>query len=140
MLEVALTCLATAIYFEARGEPLLGQVAVGHVIMNRVYDPYFPNDVCSVVQQGKTYSWKPDYPIKNQCQFSFYCDGKSDRPKDLEAYETARLIAFGVYLNKIDDPTNGAVFYHADYVEPHWAKQKYRIKQISTHIFYKWSD
>ena len=94
MIESFIACIATAIYFEARGEPLLGQIAVAHVIMNRVEDENFPNDPCSVVTQSKTYKWNPDVPIRNKCQFSFYCDGKSDIPTDMEAYDLARMIAW----------------------------------------------
>lgn len=71
MLET-ITCLAIAIYFEARGEPDVGQVAVGNVILNRTRDPRFPNDVCSVITQGPTHKWNQQYPIKHKCQFSFY--------------------------------------------------------------------
>ena len=72
MLDAALVCLATAVYFEARGEPFVGQSAVAHVVLNRVEDTRFPNDICSVVKQGPTYSWKTNFPIRNMCQFSYY--------------------------------------------------------------------
>ena len=67
-----LACLATAIYFEARGEPTLGQIAVGQVIMTRVYDPRYPDNVCDVVKEGYYYSWSPETPIPDMCQFSFW--------------------------------------------------------------------
>ncbi len=137
MIDSFIACIATAIYFEARGEPLLGQIAVGHVIMNRVQSENYPNDPCSVVTQSKTYDWNPDVPIPNRCQFSFYCDGKSDVPKDKEAYDLARMIAWGVYHNRVNDPTDGSIFYHADYVQPVWASKKQYYRQIKTHIFYK---
>jgi spore germination cell wall hydrolase CwlJ-like protein len=137
MVEAFLVCIATAVYFEARSEPLLGQIAVAQVIMNRVESSDFPNDPCSVVTQSKTYSWNPELPIKHKCQFSFYCDGKSDTPKNDEAFEIARMVAWGVYHDNIYDPTDGSTFYHADYVDPFWAKQKKFYRQISTHIFYK---
>ena len=86
MLDATLVCLATAIYFEARGEPFVGQSAVAHVVLNRVQDARFPNDICSVVKQGPTYAWKPDFPVRNMCQFSYYCDGKSDQPTDCLLY------------------------------------------------------
>ena len=56
----AVACMALAIYFEARGEPAIGQIAVGHVILNRTLDKRFPENVCEVVFQGQTYKWKPD--------------------------------------------------------------------------------
>lgn len=137
MIESFIACVATAIYFEARGEPIVGQIAVGHVIMNRVENQNFPNDPCSVVTQSQTYKWNPDLPIKHRCQFSFYCDGKSDKPKDKNAYELARMIAYGVLNDRVIDPTDGSVYYHADYVTPVWASEKRYYRQIKTHIFYK---
>ena len=83
----ALACLATAIYFEARGEPMVGQVAVAQVIMSRVSDERFPDNVCDVVKQGYYYSWKPSVPIRNKCQFSFWCDGKPETIKNQQAYQ-----------------------------------------------------
>jgi len=137
MIDSFIACIATAIYFEARGEPFLGQIAVGHVIMNRVESENYPNDPCSVVTQSQTYEWNPDVPIRNKCQFSFYCDGKSDMPKDKEAYELARMIAWGVYNERVSDPTDGSVYYHAEYVAPLWASKKQYYRKIETHIFYK---
>ncbi len=132
-----ITCLAMAIYFEARGEPTVGQVAVAHVIMNRVASDDFPDTVCGVVTEGETYTTRPDLPIRHQCQFSFYCDGKSDKPTDKGALHWATSIAWGVYHGQIYDPTHGAVYYHADYVHPAWADTKRPVRQISRHIFYK---
>ena len=67
----ALACMATAIFFEARGEPMVGQVAVAQVIMHRVNDHRYPDNVCDVVKQGYYYSWNTDVPILHKCQFSF---------------------------------------------------------------------
>ncbi len=132
-----LACLAMAIYFEARGEPTVGQIAVAHVIMNRVESDDFPNTVCGVVTQGKTYTSNPEMPVRHKCQFSFYCDGKSDTPTDDNALFWAESIAWGVYHQQIHDPTNGAVYYHADYVNPKWASVKRPVRKIAKHIFYK---
>ena len=71
-------CLAKNIYFEAKNQPLMGQLAVAIVVMNRVADHRFPNTVCEVVQQGPTLAWTENFPVKNKCQFSWYCDGKKD--------------------------------------------------------------
>jgi len=90
-----------------------------------------------VVTQGETYKSKPDLPIRHQCQFSFYCDGKSDKPTDKDALFWAESIAWGVYHGQIYDPTQGAVYYHADYVEPEWASVKQPVRKIAKHIFYK---
>mgnify|MGYP003316608280 CR=1 FL=1 len=83
MMAEALMCLALNVYFEARSENMASQIAVSLVVMNRVEDHRFPNTVCEVVKQGLTYKWKPSLPIKNRCQFSWYCDGKPDKPKKL---------------------------------------------------------
>ena len=80
MLE-AIMCLALNTYHEAKNQSFVGQVAVAQVVMNRVEDDRYPNNVCDVVKQGLTYKWKPTLPIKNRCQFSWYCDGKSDSLK-----------------------------------------------------------
>ena len=106
---------------------------------------------CEVIEQGPTReSWKtkqtPDpsdakfYPIKNRCQFSWYCDGKSDVPKQKKTYERLLTIAESIVYNRIPfiDITDGALFYHADYVTPSWAKTKIRTVEIEDHIFYRW--
>jgi spore germination cell wall hydrolase CwlJ-like protein len=72
------------------------------------------------------------------CQFSYYCDGKSDRPTEEDAWQSAVLAAFGAMTERTYDPTEGATHYHADYVQPEWAEVKYRTVRINDHIFYKW--
>jgi N-acetylmuramoyl-L-alanine amidase len=138
MLSAALLCLATAVYFEARGEPTVGQVAVAAVVMNRVEDRRFPNDVCSVVKQGPLY--RSGAPVRHKCQFSFYCDGKSDKMRDRAAKLRATRISELVLSRTVMDPTEGSTFYHADYVLPSWASTKSRVVQINKHVFYKWSQ
>ena len=138
MLEAMVVCLATAIYFEARGEPRVGQQAVAHVVLNRVRDPRFPSNVCDVVEQGPRYKWNPDIPVKHRCQFSYYCDGKSDEPKDKKAYKRAYNIALRAIAGGSDDPTEGATHYHAHYVYPEWGTHERRVVRINDHIFYKW--
>ena len=138
MIEAALVCLALNVYHEARDQPFIGQVAVAQVVMNRVRDDRFPDKVCDVVKQGPTYSWTEDYPVRHRCQFSWYCDGKSDKPTNTKAYEQARMIAHGVYYGNLDDFVEGATHYHATYVYPEWAKSKTRTVRIDDHIFYRW--
>ena len=138
MFEAALVCMTMAVYFEARGEPLVGQSAVAHVIMNRVADERYPNTVCEVVKQGPTYKWQVNFPIRHKCQFSFYCDGKSDKPKDKDAYRWAEMISFGALTGRTYDPTEGATHYHAYYVNPSWAQTKHMKVRINDHIFYAW--
>ena len=104
-------CLSLNIYFEARGEPDLGKAAVAHVVLNRVVDQRFPTTVCNVVRQGgerKLY----------RCQFSWWCDGRSDKPRDAESWQQAQAVAHQVYWGFAPDPTAGALWYHAASVSP----------------------
>ena len=128
--EAEIQCLALAIYFEARGEALEGRHAVGHVVLNRVSDRKFPNDICSVIRQGGEY---PRY----RCQFSFWCDGRSDDPKDAKAWSKSRIISERIYWGFIADPTDGALWYHADYVAPKWGSEFKQVGKIERHIFYQ---
>ena len=143
LLETAFICLALNTYHEAKNQSMVGQVATAQVVMNRVEDDRFPSTVCEVVKQGPTRpSWEDpekEYPIKHRCQFSWYCDGKDDTPKNEKAWRKAQDVAFLVYYNKIQlDVTEGATHYHATYVRPAWARTKKRTTRIEKHIFYKW--
>ena len=147
-----LYCLAQNIYFEAKSEPLAGQYAVADVVLNRVNDTRYPNTICEVVREGPIKeSWKTKqdttlsdderiyYPRKNRCQFSWYCDGKSDTIRDSDAWRMAQIIAYKiVYADKMRGITEGATHYHADYVSPKWASKIQLVGSISTHIFYRW--
>ena len=131
-------CLAKNIYFEARDQGLAAQIAVSLVVMNRVNHKNYPNTICEVIYQGPTYSWKPDFPVKNKCQFSWYCDGKSDEPKDLKAWKRSLTIAQDLLtFNEVMDFTEGATHYHATHILPHWASHLTRVAQIEDHIFYR---
>ena len=143
ILETAFICLALNTYHEAKNQSTVGQIATAQVVMNRVEDNRFPNTVCEVVKQGPTRpSWEDpnkEYPIRHRCQFSWYCDGKSDVPKNEKAWRKAQDVAFLVLYNKIQlDVTEGATHYHATYVKPAWAKTKKRTTRIEKHIFYRW--
>ncbi|VAW22033.1 Mlr7408 protein [hydrothermal vent metagenome] len=123
-------CLSTAIYFEARGESYRGQVGVAQVVMNRVKSRTFPNSICGVVFQNK--SWR------NRCQFSFACDGIPDRVREPAAWAkaeeiTQKVTSGEIYLPEVADAIN----YHANYVYPAWAPRMKRLTQIGTHIFYR---
>ncbi len=129
-------CLALNIYHEAKGESELGQRAVAYVTLNRAADPAYPDDICDVVYQGLV---KNGEPIKNKCQFSWYCDGKDDEPVDTTSYNEALYIA-AVVINTYGssfDPTMGATMYHADSVKPGWRKSFEETTQIENHIFYR---
>ena len=122
-------CLAVAIYFEARGEPVRGQIAVGQVIMNRVRSPLFPETICGVVYQGH---------MKPGCQFSFTCDGKTDNPRNDAQWALAQDIAKQITSGEAWLPEVGySTFYHANYVSPGWAGRMSKIDKIGRHIFYK---
>ena len=143
ILETAFICLALNTYHEAKNQSMVGQIATAQVVMNRVEDRRFPNTVCEVVKQGPTRtSWKDPskrIPVKHRCQFSWYCDGKSDVPKNEKAWRKAQDVAFLVLYDKIKmDVTEGATHYHATYVKPALAKTKKRTTQIEKHIFYRW--
>ena len=143
ILETAFICLALNTYHEAKNQSTVGQIATAQVVMNRVEDNRFPNTVCEVVKQGPTRpSWEDpnkEYPIKHRCQFSWYCDGKSDVPKNEKAWRKAQDVAFLVLYDKIKlDVTEGATHYHATYVKTAWAKTKKRTTRIEKHIFYRW--
>jgi spore germination cell wall hydrolase CwlJ-like protein len=119
-------CLAQNIYYEAGFEPTDGKIAVAMVTMNRVQDPRYPKDICSVVKQR----------VKSTCQFSWYCEGDK-RISSSSVYMQAREVALMVYANyeKMQDVTRGALYYHADYVNPRWKLEKTTV--IGRHIFYK---
>ena len=135
-----LACMATAIYFEARGEPMVGQVAVAQVIMARVNDERYPNTICEVVKQGYYYSWNPEIPIPDKYQFSFWCDGKPEKIKDEDAYFWATEVADAVMVGTLYDTTQGATHYHAYYVQPSWSKKFTQTVRINDHIFYRWEN
>ena len=123
-------CLALNIYFEARSEPDAGRLAVGHVVMNRVSDDRYPAKVCAVVRQGGE-------KVRNRCQFSWWCDGRSDRPRDRLAWQQSKAIATVVYWGLSEDITEGALWYHAVYVRPTWRKILVPARTIGRHIFYR---
>lgn len=122
-------CLALNIYFEARGEGTAGQQAVGHVVMNRVASRRFPSTVCDVVRQGGA-------KRRFRCQFSWWCDGRADVPGDQVSWQRSLQIAADVLNGHCKDPTRGALWYHADFVNPPWRKSFIRTAKIGQHIFY----
>ncbi len=123
-------CFAQAIYFEARKESRRGQEAVGAVVLNRVRDRRFPDTICGVVQEGGESN-------RHRCQFSWWCDGRSDVPKDPEAWAAVQRVADAVLAGEVIDPTKGALYFHASSVNPLWRKKLRRTAQIDAHIFYR---
>jgi spore germination cell wall hydrolase CwlJ-like protein len=124
-------CLAEAIYFEARGEPLRGQQAVAQVVINRLKNPAYPKTVCGVVYQNKN--------KRHRCQFSFACDGLRDVVRQGEAWDTAQKLADQVLASEIEPlaEVGAATHYHATYVRPRWARKMRKMQKIGHHIFYK---
>lgn len=128
--EKELWCMATAIYFEARGENYRGQVAVGQVVMNRVAHRLYPDTICGVVYQNQN--------KRNACQFSFACDGIPEKVTDQKSWKQAQQIATDVVSGKEYLPEVGyATHYHATYVRPHWAPRMTKVTKIGLHVFYQ---
>ena len=134
--KAALICLALNVYYEARNQPVEGQMGVTHVVLNRMEDKSFPDKACEVVYQGQ-YSETTGLPLINKCQFSWYCDGKPDKPHELDAYRWAEIIVKHVWDKRHNDITKGATHYHAIEVKPKWAKTMEFIARIGDHLFYK---
>ncbi|NKM01462.1 cell wall hydrolase [Rhizobium leguminosarum bv. viciae] len=123
-------CLASGIYFEARGESVKGQAAVAQVILNRVRNPSYPKTICGVVYQNE--DWR------NRCQFSFACDSIKDRVNSEYHWRVARDVAMAVTSGKIWLPQVGsATHYHAVYVRPKWARTMEKVGRIGLHVFYR---
>ena len=131
-----LECMTKNIYFESAMESTAGKLAVAQVTLNRVKSRHYPNTVCTVVYQGKHY--ETGFPVRDRCQFSWYCDGKHDTPSMGKMWGESQKVAKYVLENKkLLDITDGATHYHADYIEnPRWAIARHKTMQIDTHIFY----
>ena len=124
-----LRCLAEAIYFEARGETLEGQYAVGEVIINRMISNSFPNSICGVVSEGSG--------RLNACQFSYNCDGKLEIIVEKKIYNRISKLSRILLEPSARVLTDGATFYHAKAVNPSWAKKFTKTYEIGQHIFYR---
>ena len=122
-------CLTEALYFEARGETVKGQFAVGEVILNRVSSPSFPDTICGVINQGTG--------RKFACQFTYTCDGRAEVIRELKAYEMVGKVAKMVMDGMPRTLTDGATFYHTKAVRPSWARVFERTASIGFHHFYK---
>lgn len=128
--------MSLAVYYEARSESLQGQIAVAQVVMNRVADPRYPKTACEVVHQGPTAP--SGMPLRHQCQFSFWCDGLGEDPKDQWAWKKALAVASIVYNGVILLPElRGVVYYHTLDVTPEWASGMTPVQTIGNHVFMK---
>ena len=139
-------CLAKNIYFEAGVESTAGKLAVANVTINRAIDSKYPNTICGVVHEGIHYynANKDEYfPVRDRCQFSWYCDGRLDDPREGRTWDSAKVLAERVLENHYDkaliDITDGATHYHANWMEkyPKWSYHKKVMASIDRHIFYK---
>ena len=139
-------CLAKNIYFEAGVESTAGKLAVANVTINRAANKNYPNTICGLVQEGIHYynaNKDKHFPVRDRCQFSWYCDGLLDEPREGKTWESAQELAERVLVNHYDkaliDITDGATHYHANWMEkyPKWSKQKKVMASIDRHIFYK---
>ena len=141
-------CLAKNVYFEARDQPTKGQIAVALVTINRVNSKRFPNTICRVIHQANRY--KSGKLKRNKCQFSWYCDGASDVPRERLAWKISLLIAQamlkqpGVQIKHhgepwgLEDFLNGAKHYHRVDINPYWNRRMLKVMTIGDHVF--WND
>ena len=126
--RAAARCLALAMYWEAKGEGRTGMVAVASVVLNRVAHAGFPDSVCAVIKQGGE---------SPPCQFSWWCDGRSDHPSDPRAWALAEALAHEVLTRPPPDYTEGALFFHNTQIATPWLRKRHRTVQIGRHIFYR---
>ena len=146
-----LYCLAINSYWEARGESLEEKLAIAQVVMNRVENNRYPDDVCSVITQGpKRESWKTQknpsmphserkyFPVLNRCQFSWFCDGRTDSISNLRGWEDSVISAYLVYTGYGEDKVNGATHYYAHKkVTPRWADAMVVTAKLRGHTYLK---
>lgn len=121
--EASVECIATAVYYEARGEDREGKEAVANVVLNRAEHDEFPATPCAVVEDG--------------CEFSFMCDGQPERMADPDDREAAFATAEAAVEGDLPDPTGGALFFHARSVQLDWFETLERVGAIGGHVFYR---
>ena len=132
-----INCLSLNVYYEARSSNLADKAGVADVVLNRVLDTRYPNTICEVVKQGQKTS--TGAMKRNACQFSWYCDGKADKPQDEDRWIEAQMIAWDMVENgQFRGITEGATHYHATYVNPRWASTLQMVGRLGAHIYYRW--
>jgi len=133
-------CLALAVYYEARNQPLQGQAAVAMVVLNRAEDDFWPSNICDVVKQG---SYSTGKVQKNQCQFSWYCDGRPNNPTEHETWNEIQSFVRHVFYawNVGYDVSYGATNFHNTRARPRWRHDPdmQHVATIGDHIFYHWN-
>jgi spore germination cell wall hydrolase CwlJ-like protein len=129
-------CLAEAVYFEARGEAVRGQIAVAQVVMNRTFSGFYPNTVCGVVYQNKNHHMA--------CQFTFACDNNPDVVTEPDMWDRARKIARAMLDGRLWLPEVAkSTHYHAYWVHPSWVSEMKKTYKFGVHTFYRpraWGD
>jgi len=127
-LNDAITCLSRTIYWEARGEGAAGMEAVANVVMNRLGHEGFPNTICGVVRQGRE---------RGACQFSWWCDGRSDDAEEAKSYAVAKEIARKALNRQLTDRTGGALYFHQRKATPSWSEEYIKTVEVGEFVFYK---
>jgi spore germination cell wall hydrolase CwlJ-like protein len=127
-LDHAITCLSRTIYWEAKDEGTAGMEAIANVVMNRLGHKGFPSTICDVVRQGHEHG---------ACQFSWWCDGRSDDAQEEKHYAIAKEIARKALNRQLMDRTGGALYFHQRKVNPIWSAQYIKTIEIGEHVFYK---
>jgi spore germination cell wall hydrolase CwlJ-like protein len=127
-LKDAITCLSRTIYWEAKSEGVAGMEAIANVVMNRLGHRGFPNKICEVVRQGRE---------QGACQFSWWCDGRSDDVEEAKPYAIAKEISRKALNRQLRDRTGGAMYFHHRKVNPGWSAEYIKTVEIGEHIFYK---
>lgn len=130
-LDDAITCLARSIYWEAKGGAAVEMEAVASVVMNRLGHEGFPETVCAVVKQGSE---------KHACQFSWWCDGRSDQVKEDDQYALAKEVARKALNKQLTDRTHGALYFHDRSVKPAWEKEYIKTAETRKFLFYRPHD
>lgn len=123
------SCLTEAMYFEARGEGLAGQLAVAEVILNRVEATQYPDTVCDVVRQGADSG--------GACQFSYNCDGKKNTVRNEKAWKRIGKLAWLMLQGRPRTLTDEALYFHNTSVRPNWSRKFVKTAQIGRHVFYR---
>lgn len=127
-LDDAITCMARSIYWESKGGKPADMEAVASVVMNRLGHDGFPDTVCGVVKQGSE---------TGNCQFSWWCDGRSDSVQEETRYAIAKEIARKALNRQLDDRTRGALYFHDRHVSPDWARAYVKTTETGDFLFYK---
>jgi spore germination cell wall hydrolase CwlJ-like protein len=137
MFTSAVMCLALNIYWEARDQPLAGQIAVAQVVINRTNDTRYPDTPCDVIYEAEYSNEESEHPTKHMCQFSWFCDGISDEVQNKTDFEWSLRVAKAVLDGKTPDLTEMATHYHSIDVKPTWSYYYKKTIRIEDHIFYK---